>query len=90
VIYTRWEYTDKEQKRLQSLWTMNPDGTGVVAYWGNQSVWPDILAEPRAIPGTGEIMFTGVGHHMWFKGSIGIIDPSKGDELPRWPQQGDN
>ena len=31
MIYTRWEYTDKEQKRLQSLWTMNPDGTGVYA-----------------------------------------------------------
>jgi len=82
VIYTRWEYTDKEQKRAQSLWTMNPDGTGVSAYWGNQSVWPDILAEPRPIPGTGRIMFTGVGHHMWFHGSIGIIDPAKGMNYP--------
>jgi hypothetical protein len=98
VIYTRWEYTDKEQKRLQSLWTMNPDGTGVIAYWGNQSVWPDIQAEPRSIPGTGTIMFTGVGHHKWFKGSIGIIDPSKGMNYPdglsrvtteiRWPEVG--
>jgi len=98
VIYTRWEYTDKEQKRLQSLWTMNPDGTGVYAFWGNQSVWPDILAEPRAIPDTGKIMFTGVGHHMWFQGSIGIIDQSKGMNYPdglskvtpeiRWPEVG--
>jgi hypothetical protein len=98
IIYTRWEYTDKEQKRLQSLWTMNPDGTGVYAYWGNQSVWPDILAEPRPIPGTGKMMFTGVGHHMWFQGSIGIIDPSKGMNYPNglskvtpeisWPEVG--
>ncbi|NQV32751.1 MAG: hypothetical protein HQ515_08660, partial [Phycisphaeraceae bacterium] len=98
VIYTRWEYTDKEQKRAQSLWTMNPDGTGVNAFWGNQSVWPDILAEPRPIPGTGKIMFTGVGHHMWFKGSIGIVDPSKGMNYPEglskvtpdiaWPEVG--
>jgi len=98
VIYTRWEYTDKEQKRLQSLWTMNPDGTGVLALWGNQSVWPDILAEPRPIPGTQKIMFTGVGHHRWFQGSIGIIDPSKGMNYPNglskvtaeisWPEVG--
>lgn len=98
VIYTRWEYTDKEQKRLQSLWTMNPDGTGVYAFWGNQSVWPDILAEPRAIPGTKKIMFTGVGHHMWFQGSIGIVDQSRGMNYPdglskvtseiAWPEVG--
>jgi len=99
IIYTRWEYTDKEQKRLQSLWTMNPDGTGVAAFWGNQSVWPDILAEPRPIPGTKRVMFTGVGHHMWFQGSIGIVDPSQGMNYPngltkitqeiRWPEVGD-
>ncbi|MBT7068261.1 MAG: hypothetical protein HN919_18335, partial [Verrucomicrobia bacterium] len=99
IIYTRWEYTDKEQKRVQGLWTMNPDGTGVAALWGNQSVWPDMLVEPRAIPGTGKIMFTGVGHHRWFEGSIGIIDPSQGMNYPdgltkvtpeiRWPEVGD-
>jgi len=99
IIYTRWEYTDKEQKRVQALWTMNPDGTGVAALWGNQSVWPDMLVEPRAIPGTGKIMFTGVGHHRWFDGSLGIIDPSKGMNYPdglskitpeiRWPEVGD-
>lgn len=98
VIYTRWEYTDKEQKRAQSLWTMNPDGTDVQAFWGNQSVWPDILAEPRPIPGTEKIMFTGVGHHMWFKGALGIIDPSEGMNYPNglskvtpdiaWPEVG--
>ncbi len=99
IIYTRWEYTDKEQKRAQSLWTMNPDGTGVSMFWGNQSVWPDILAEPRPIPGTERVMFTGVGHHMWFQGAIGIIDPAKGMNYPDgltkvtteipWPEVGD-
>ncbi|MBT3381976.1 MAG: hypothetical protein HN742_25700 [Lentisphaerae bacterium] len=98
IMYTRWEYTDKEQQRVQSLWTMNPDGTGVAAFWGNQSVWPDMLVEPRPIPGSNRIMFTGVGHHMWFEGSIGIIDPAKGMNYPhgitkvtaeiRWPEVG--
>jgi hypothetical protein len=98
VIFTRWEYTDKEQKRAQSLWTMNPDGTGVQVLWGNQSVWPDMLVEPRPIPGSGKIMFTGVGHHLWFEGAIGIIDLSEGMNYPdglskvtseiAWPEVG--
>jgi len=98
VIYSRWEYTDKEQKRVQSLWTVNPDGTNVTVFWGNQSVWPDHLAEPRAIPGSRRVMFTGVGHHQWFNGSIGIVDPARGLNYPKglikvtpdlpWPEVG--
>ncbi|MHC4247582.1 MAG: HzsA-related protein [Planctomycetota bacterium] len=98
VIYSRWEYTDKGLWRIQSLWTMNPDGTGVASFWGNQSVWPDHVTEPRAIPGSKRIMFTGVGHHRWFDGCIGIIDREKGRDFPNgltkvtsdlaWPESG--
>ena len=98
VIFTRWEYTDKALWRIQSLWTSNPDGTNQQAFWGNQSVWPDVLTEARSIPGTNKVMFTGVGHHAWFDGSIGIIDPSKGMDYPHgltrvtrevpWPEVG--
>ena len=51
VIYSRWEYSDKPLWRLQKLWTTNQDGTGTAHFWGNQSVWPDHLSEPRPIPG---------------------------------------
>jgi hypothetical protein len=82
VIYTRWEYTDKPLWRCQSLWTMNADGTQVQTFWGNQSVWPDLLKDARQIPGSERVMFTGAGHHDWFGGSIGIIDPGKGFNFP--------
>jgi hypothetical protein len=98
VVYSRWEYTDKPLWRIQSLWTANPDGTNTAVFWGNQSVWPDHLAQPRPIPGTHRVMFTAVGHHDWFAGSIGIIDPHKGREFPNgltkvtadlpWPEVG--
>ncbi len=98
VIYSRWEYHDKALWRIMSLWAMNPDGTGVVTYWGNQSVWPDHLAEPRSIPGSRRVMFTGVAHHDWFAGSIGILDPDRGFNFPHgltkvtcdvpWPECG--
>ncbi|KPK43124.1 MAG: hypothetical protein AMK72_13725 [Planctomycetes bacterium SM23_25] len=98
IIYSRWEYTDKALWRIQSLWTVNQDGTSVTTFWGNQSVWPDHLAEPQPIPGSQRVMFTGLAHHNWFAGSIGIIDPSKGFNFPHgltkvtrdvpWPECG--
>jgi hypothetical protein len=82
ILYTRWEYTDKEVMRIQSLWTVNPDGTFTSAFWGNQSVWPDMLVEARPIPGSHRIMFAGLGHHDVYRGSIGIIDQRKGLNYP--------
>lgn len=82
VIYTRWEYTDKPLWRAQKLWTINPDGTQVLMYWGNQSVWPDLMKDVRSIPGSRRVMFTGSAHHNWFAGSVGIIDPDQGFNFP--------
>ncbi|MHC4580489.1 MAG: LamG-like jellyroll fold domain-containing protein, partial [Planctomycetota bacterium] len=98
VIYTRWEYTDKPLWRAQSLWTMNPDGTRAATFWGNQSVWPDLLKDARPIPNSERVMFTGSAHHDWFAGSIGIVDARKGLNFPGgltkvtaeliWPESG--
>ncbi len=98
VIYTRWEYTDKPLWRAQKLWTINPDGTQVQMFWGNQSVWPDVMKDARAIPGSRRVMFTGCGHHDWFAGSVGIVDPDGGRDFPHgltkvtaeipWPECG--
>jgi len=98
VIYSRWEYHDKALWRIQSLWAMNQDGSNVATFWGNQSVWPDHLAEARPIPGSGRVMFTGLAHHNWFAGSIGILDARKGFNFPHgltkvtadvaWPECG--
>ncbi|MBE6426268.1 MAG: hypothetical protein E7029_09840 [Planctomycetaceae bacterium] len=99
VIFTRWEYTDKALWRVQSLWTINPDGTNPQTFWGNQSVWPDVLTEARQIPGSKKVVFTAVGHHAWFDGSIGYINPDGGLNYPDglqkitqeapWPEVGD-
>ncbi len=98
VLYTRWEYTDKPLWRAQSLWTMHPDGTQANAFWGNQTVWPDLLKDARHIPGSHRVMFTGSAHHNWFSGSVGIVDAHKGLNFPdgltkitadvEWPESG--
>lgn len=98
IVYTRWEYTDKPLWRAQSLWTVNPDGTQANTFWGNQSVWPDVMKDARSIPGSRRVMFTGTAHHNWFLGCIGIVDPDVGNNYPhgltkvtceqRWPESG--
>ena len=98
VVYTRWEYTDKPLWRAQGLWSVHPDGTNVNTVWGNQSVWPDLLKDVRAIPGSHRVMFTGSAHHDWFSGAVGILDPAAGVNFPRgltkvtaelpWPESG--
>jgi len=98
ILYTRWEYTDKELMRIQSLWTVNPDGTAVSVFWGNQSYWPDMQLEARPIPGSHRVMFAGHGHHEVFLGSVGILDPKLGFNYPdgltkvtadvAWPEVG--
>jgi len=35
VLYTRWEYNDRSQLCYHHLWTVNLDGTGQMAYFGN-------------------------------------------------------
>jgi hypothetical protein len=99
VLFTRWEYVDKFANRIQSLWTMRPDGTGTAVFWGNQSEYPDHLGEARQVPGSAKVMFTGFGHHDVWAGCIGTVDPRQGRNFPHgiwkvtqdrpWPEVGD-
>jgi hypothetical protein len=78
VIYTRWEYTERQLWHIQKLWVVNPDGTGEAHYWGNGTAEPEVLTEAMPIPGTNRVMFTGTDHHHWFLGGIGVVDESAG------------
>ena len=35
ILYTRWEYNDRSQLCYHHLWTVNPDGSGQMTYFGN-------------------------------------------------------
>ena len=82
ILYTRWEYVDREVNRLQSLWTVNPDGTGASAYWGNQSYWPDMQLNARPIPGTQRVLLHAPGHHNIYDGPLAVIDQAEGMNYP--------
>jgi len=52
ILYMRWEYVDRSQLSFHHLWTVNPDGTGQMVYYGNQHPGTASMdAEASAVPG---------------------------------------
>ncbi len=80
VIYTRWEYSDRGQIYVQGLFQMNPDGTGQIAYYGNNSWFPTTLLHARGIPGTRKVVAVASGHHTRQTGKLVIVDTDRGHE----------
>ncbi len=78
IIYSRWEYVDRPAIPIQSLWSVNPDGTGLAGFFGNRVLTPGTFMEARSIPGTQKIICTMTGHNGPTRGAIGVIDRSRG------------
>jgi len=55
ILFTRWEYVDRSQVGYHQLWTMNPDGTAVMAYFGNQQHYP-LFIDAKSIPGSDRLL----------------------------------
>lgn len=91
VLYTRWEYVDRNQLSFHHLWTMNPDGTDVMVFFGNQYTGRDTpiprfadvaMLDAKPIPGTRKIVAAfspghGRGEHL---GYVTVIDAERGPD----------
>ena len=85
VLYMRWEYVDRSRVRYHHLWTMNPDGTGQMVYFGNM-YGGTVMLDAKPIPGTGKVVsIFSPGHgQKEHAGSVVIVDPDGGpDERSR-------
>ena len=80
IAYTRWDYVDRYAQHFVSVWGKNPDGTKPSLIYGNYTINPDIILEPRAIPGSSKLVFVGSAHHSTFGGSLVLFDRSLGTE----------
>jgi hypothetical protein len=78
VIYTRWDYVDRNAVFYQQLWTARPDGSNVRIYYGNNTWNPAGIWEARSIPGSSRVMATAAAHHAMSAGSIVLLDTAKG------------
>ena len=79
ILFTRWEYVDRHEMEFHKLWWKRPDGTMVSHYYGNDTIYPLMISEARAIPNTTLVLANGMGHHNYHAGSLIRIDVSKGE-----------
>ncbi len=86
VIYMRWEYVERDVRTYHHLWTVNPDGTGEMVFFGNG---PEayvsipgglVMLDPKGIPGTEKIVCSIDTKHRGYQGHVTIIDPAEGPD----------
>lgn len=82
ILFGRWEYVDKNALTIQSLWTINPDGTQETALYANNMVFPEAVLDARPVPGSHLIVGTFAKHNSTPRGSIALVDPRKGKNNP--------
>jgi len=80
LIYTRWDYINRNAIWYQSLWTMKPDGTGTAHFYGNYTLHPGIQTEAQPIPGSHVVVATAGAHHYITAGSLILVDTHKGED----------
>lgn len=84
ILYMRWEYVDRSQVGYHQLWTMNPDGTNVMVYYGNGKHYP-LYIDAEPIPGSDEILLIeSPGHGMSdHRGRVSLMTPKYGPDDER-------
>ena len=84
VLFTRWEYIDRDLTYRQSLWTQYPDGTNYQLFFGNTIRDVGTFWQARPLPRRNNVVVaTFAPHHGWPHGAIGLITNRRGLEAPR-------
>ncbi len=84
LVYTRWDYVDRDNDAAHHMWVCNPDGSDPRAPHGNytdhREARPWMLLGLRAVPGRGTYMAVAAPHHGEQYGSVVLMDPSVPDD----------
>ncbi|MCU0959819.1 MAG: hypothetical protein MUF48_06910 [Pirellulaceae bacterium] len=78
ILYSRWDYIDRDAVTHQNLWAMRPDGTNPIAVWGNATSSPHCAFQAQPVPNSGKIVFTASAHHSITGGSLVLLEPGVG------------
>lgn len=80
ILYMRWEYVERDRGFPHGLWTINPDGTGQMTFWGNMNEG-DVFIDARPIPDTDEVIYVAHPHGSAdHTGSVQILSPNDGPD----------
>jgi hypothetical protein len=80
IIYTRWDYVDRDDMIAHHPWIVYPDGRDARAPHGNyptrgRGARPDVETDIKAIPGSHRYIATATGHHgPGHNGSLIVLD----------------
>lgn len=80
ILYSRWDYIDRDAVTHQNLWSTRVDGTNPIAVWGNATASPHCTFQIQPIPNSQKVVFTASAHHSITAGSIAVVDPTRGDD----------
>ena len=84
VLYLRWDYTDTPHVWNRILFSMNPDGTDQMEFYGANSYWPNAIFYARPIPQhPTKIVGIVTGHHVGRVGELVVFDPAQGPARSR-------
>ena len=82
ILFTRWEYQDKNIFCTEALWTLAPDGSRLALYYGNTLTVPNAIYGAKQLPGTDRVICVMAAHHHPPVGGIALIDRRVGLENP--------
>jgi hypothetical protein len=80
ILYSRWDYIDRDNMPYMGLWAMNPDGSNARLVFKNHTKAPHCVFEAKPIPGSHRLIFTASAHHAQTMGSLVLLDPAAGME----------
>ncbi|OVE74394.1 hypothetical protein BVX94_00490 [bacterium B17] len=84
ILYGRWEYVDKTALTIQSLWTVNFDGTMEEAVYANNMVFPEAVLDSRHVFSDPDyVISTFSKHNSTPRGTIAMIDMRMGKNDPK-------
>ncbi len=85
IVYTRWDYVDRDSDIAHHIWIMYPDGRDPRSYHGNypkkREMRPWMEMAIRAIPGSHRYIAVSTPHHGQNYGSLVMIDQRKEDDF---------
>lgn len=85
LVYTRWDYVDRDTNVAHHIWTCYPDGRDPRSFHGNypekRETRPWMEMDIRAIPGSHKYVATAGAHHGNALGSLVLIDRREQDNL---------
>jgi hypothetical protein len=90
ILYSRWEYVDRNFGDAHGIWTVNPDGTNQSVVYKNNTASPSAVYHAKPIGDTGKYVCILSTHHQNMWGAMAIIDPrqavdGKAAILRTWP-----